>query len=41
MLQIGGTLLNIKGWQFHELKSLRDQSIAREEWEYEAGKSYA
>ena len=41
MLQIGVTSLNIKGWQFQELKSLRDQSIATEEWEYEAGKLYA
>ncbi|KAM6211409.1 uncharacterized protein CXorf58 homolog [Sarcoramphus papa] len=41
MLQIGATSLNIKGWQFQELKSLRDQSIATEEWEYEAGKLYA
>lgn len=41
MLQIGATSLNIKGWQFHRMKSLRDQSIATEEWEYEAGKLYA
>ncbi|KAM9301083.1 uncharacterized protein CXorf58 homolog [Morus bassanus] len=27
--------------QFHEFKSPRDQSVAREEWEYEAGKLYA
>ena len=41
MLQIEASLLNIKGWHFHELKSLRDQSIATKEWEYEVGKLYA
>lgn len=41
MLQRGATSLNIMGWRFHKLKSPRDQSIATEEWEYEAGKLYA
>lgn len=27
-------------WQLHELKSLRDQSIVTEKWEYETGKLY-
>ncbi|KAM9259318.1 LOW QUALITY PROTEIN: uncharacterized protein CXorf58 homolog [Cariama cristata] len=38
VLQTGATLLNMNGWQFHRLRSLRDQSIATEEYEYEAGK---